>query len=288
MRAHRFPTLHTLMHGKAAYQRIGLIGAGEMGSGIGGRLAARGVDVRTTLVGRSAASAERIERAGIGTVADLASIARTCALVLSIVPPDQALGVAESFAAAYVPTATPPVFVDCNAVAPATVLKIAAVLTAAGVHFVDAGIIGGPPADGYEGPKIYASGPHVAAFEVLNAHGLHVKPLDGPVGLASALKMCYGGLTKGMTAIGSAMFACAEDAGLRDALAAEFSGSQPALYVWLTRQIPTMFPKAYRWVGEMHEIATFGKDQPGVSAMYNGIADRYAAIATEQTRKGTA
>jgi 3-hydroxyisobutyrate dehydrogenase-like beta-hydroxyacid dehydrogenase len=276
------------MHEKAAYQRIGLIGAGEMGSGIGGRLASRGVDVRTTLAGRSAASAERIQRAGIGTVEDLAAIARSCALVLSIVPPDQALGVAESFVAAYVPAGTPAVYVDCNAVAPETVAKIAAVITAAGIHFVDAGIIGGPPSDGYEGPKIYASGPHVTAFEVLNAHGLYVKRLDGPVGLASALKMCYGGLTKGITGIGSSMFACAENAGLGAALAAEFSASQPALYAWLTRQIPTMFPKAYRWVGEMREIATFGRDEPGVSAIYDGIADRYAAIALAQTTKGTA
>ena len=276
------------MHGNTAYQRIGLIGAGEMGSGIGGRLASRGVEVRTTLAGRSAASAARVERAGIGTVADLAAIARTCELVLSIVPPDQALGVAESFAAAYVPRTPAPVYVDCNAVAPETVAKIAAVITAAGIRFVDAGIIGGPPSDGYDGPKIYASGPHVAAFEVLNAHGIVVKRLDGPVGLASALKMCYGGLTKGITGIGSAMFACAENAGLSDALAAEFSTSQPALFAWLTRQIPTMYPKAYRWVGEMREIAAFGTDEPGVAAMYNGIADRYAAIAAAQTTKGTA
>jgi L-threonate 2-dehydrogenase len=276
------------MDGNSSYQRIGLIGAGEMGSGIGGRLASRGVDVRTTLAGRSAASAERVQRAGIGTVEDLTAIARTCALVLSIVPPDQAVGVAEAFAAAYVAGATPAVFVDCNAVAPQTVDEIAAVLEAAGIHFVDAGIIGGPPSEGYQGPKIYASGPYAAAFEVLNAHGIFVKRLDGPVGLASALKMCYGGLTKGITGIGSAMFACAENAGLSDALAAEFSASQPALFAWLTRQIPTMYPKAYRWVGEMREIAAFGSQEPGVAAMYNGIADRYAAIATAQTAKGTA
>jgi 3-hydroxyisobutyrate dehydrogenase-like beta-hydroxyacid dehydrogenase len=275
------------MHEQSATLRIGLIGAGEMGSGVGGRLASRGVDVRTTLAGRSAASAERIARAGIGTLADLEDLARTCAIVLSIVPPDQALRVAESFAAAYVPAAVPPVYVDCNAVSPETVAKVDAVITAAGIRFVDAGIIGGPPSEGYEGPKIYASGSHVAALEVLNAHGLYVKRLEGPVGQASALKMCYGGLTKGITGIGSAMFACAESAGLSEALAAEFSGSQPALYAWLTRQIPTMYPKAYRWVGEMREIATFGKDEAGVATMYNGIGDRYAAIAQARTAKGT-
>ena len=265
---------------------IGLIGAGEMGSGVGGWLVKHGADVRTTLAGRSAASAERVRKAGIGTLDDLAAIARTCSVVLSIVPPDQAPGVAEAFVAAYVPRGAPPVFVDCNAVATQTAEQIGAVITAAGIRFVDAGIIGGPPKEGYDGPHIYASGPDVATFEALNAHGLHVRPLAGGVGVASSLKMCYGGLTKGITGIGSAMFACAENAGVSAALEAEFSSSQPQLYAWLKRQIPTMFPKAYRWDGEMHEVALFSKTEPGVARMYEGLADRYRAIGIEQQTKG--
>lgn len=268
--------------------RIGLIGAGEMGSAVGGRLAARGADVRTTLAGRSAASAERVRRAGIGTVDDLAAVARSCPLVLSIVPPDRALAVAEGFVAAYAAGDRPSVYVDCNAVAPETVIRVGEVIAAAGIAFVDAGIIGGPPREGYDGPTFYASGPHVAAFEALSAYGLNVRELAGPIGRASALKMCYGGLTKGITGIGSAMFACAEDAGLSEALAAEFSASQPAIHAWLTRQIPTMYPKAYRWDGEMREIAAFGKAEPGVAKIYEGLADRYAAIGVAQTARGTA
>jgi len=270
------------MDGKTTTIRIGLIGAGEMGSGVGGWLVAHGAGVRTTLAGRSAASAERVRRAGIGTEDDLAAVARGSALVLSIVPPDRALSVAEGFVRSYVPGGRPPVYVDCNAVAPETVRQIGDVIAATGIPFVDAGIIGGAPREGYDGPHIYASGPHVAAFEALTAYGLHVRPLDGPIGLASALKMCYGGLTKGITGIGSAMFACAEAAGLTDALTAEFSASQPAIYAWLMRQIPTMYPKAYRWDGEMREIAAFGKNEPGVAAMYRGLAERYAAIGAAQ------
>jgi 3-hydroxyisobutyrate dehydrogenase-like beta-hydroxyacid dehydrogenase len=276
------------MNGTETKLRVGLIGAGEMGSGVGGWLVAHGADVRTTLAGRSPASAERVRRAGIGTVDDLAAIARDCTVVLSIVPPDRAVSVAESFAAAYVSRSEPPVYVDCNAVAPETAEKIGGIIAAAGLRFVDAGIIGGPPRDGYDGPNIYASGAHVAAFEILNAHGLHVRPLAGPVGVASALKMCYGGLTKGITGIGSAMFACAESGGVSEALAAEFAASQPALNAWLTRQIPAMYPKAYRWDGEMREIATFGRNEPGVATMYEGLADRYAAIAAARTAKGSA
>jgi 3-hydroxyisobutyrate dehydrogenase-like beta-hydroxyacid dehydrogenase len=276
------------MQEKTAYLRVGLIGAGEMGSGVGGWLAAHGVDVRTTLAGRSAASAERIGRAGIGVVDDLAAVARSCSLVLSIVPPDQALRVAEGFAAAYAGGTASPLYVDCNAVAPETVRTIAGVITAAGIRFVDAGIIGGAPREGRDGPHVYACGADVAEFERLTAYGLAVRPLDGPIGTASALKMCYGGLTKGITGIGAAMFACAEHGGVSEALEKEFSTSQPALHAWLTRQIPTMYPKAYRWVGEMREIALFGSPEPGVPVMYEGLAQRYAAIAAAQTVKGKA
>jgi putative dehydrogenase len=274
------------MHEKTAYLRIGLIGAGEMGSGIGGWLAAHGVDVRTTLKGRSAASAERIARAGIDVVDDLAAIARSCAMVLSVVPPDQALSVAQGFAAAYADAKTSPLFVDCNAVAPETARQISDVITAAGIRFVDAGIIGGTPREGSDAPHVYACGADVAEFERLTAYGLTVRPLEGPIGTASALKMCYGGLTKGITGIGSAMFACAEHGGVSEALEKEFSTSQAALYAWLTRQIPTMYPKAYRWDGEMREIAKFGGSEPGVAAMYNGLAERYAAIGIAQSAEG--
>jgi putative dehydrogenase len=244
--------------------------------------------VSTSLHGRSAASTERVRRAGITAVDDLATIARTCPIVLSIVPPDQALSVAEAFAAAYAGQRSAPLYVDCNAIAPVTAQSIGAVLTAAGIRFVDAGIIGGAPRDGYDGPNIYASGDDVAEFERLTAFGLRVRPLAGGPGVASALKMCYGGITKGVTAIGTAMFAAAEHAGLRDAFAAELAASQPALDAWFSRQIPPMYAKAYRWVGEMREIATFGEHEPAVPAIYEGFAQFYESIAATLKAQGTA
>jgi 3-hydroxyisobutyrate dehydrogenase-like beta-hydroxyacid dehydrogenase len=268
-------------------RRIGLIGAGEMGSGIGGLLVSNGLEVWTSLGGRSAASAERIRRAGVTVVDGMPAIAGSCAIVLSIVPPDRAMLVAEEFAAAYRRAAEPALYVDCNAIAPVTARAIASVITAAGARFLDAGIIGSSPRDGYDGPKVYASGPDVAEFARLTAHGLQVRPLEGGIGVASSLKMCYGGLTKGITSIGTAMRACAEHNGVAELLATEFSESQPALNAWLNRQIPTMYPKAYRWVAEMQEIATFGEAEPGVAAMYRGISDLYAAIADTMTAKGS-
>jgi L-threonate 2-dehydrogenase len=269
-------------------QRIGLIGAGEMGSGIGGLLVTNGLEVRTSLQGRTAASAERIRRAGVTVVDDIEVIARTCAIVLSIVPPDRAIAVAEEFASAYRGETGRALYVDCNAIAPVTARTIAGIVVAAGARFLDAGIIGTSPREGYDGPKVFASGPDVAEFVRLAEHGLQVRPLEGGIGVASALKMCYGGLTKGITSIGTAMRACADHNGVAEALAAEFGESQPALNGWLNRQIPTMYPKAYRWVAEMREIAIFAEAEPGVAAMYGGISELYAAIAETMSTKGSA
>jgi putative dehydrogenase len=275
------------MNGETMDLRIGLIGAGEMGSGIGGLLVANGLEVLGSLNGRSAASAERIRSAGVTVVDGMSAIVRSCTIVLSIVPPDRAISVAEEFAAAYRGEVTRTLYVDCNAIAPVTARAIADIVIAAGARFLDAGIIGTRPHEGYDGPKVFASGPDVAEFARLSEYGLKVRPLDGGIGIASSLKMCYGGLTKGITSIGTAMRACADHNGVAEALAAEFAESQPALNAWLDRQIPTMYPKAYRWVAEMQEIATFAEAEPGVSAMYRGIADLYAAIAETMTAKGS-
>jgi hypothetical protein len=99
--------------------------------------------------------------------------------------------------------------------------------------------------------------------------------------------MCYGGMTKGIIGIGAAMFACAERAGVADVLAQEFASSQPVLNTYLNASIPGMYPKAYRWVAEMREIASFGSDEPGVAEMYQGLAKRNKAVAEARAVKGS-
>ena len=74
--------------------------------------------------------------------------------------------------------------------------------------------------------------------------------------------MSYAGITKGFTALGAAMMLAATRGGSAEALQAELAESQPALLGYLTRQVPSMYPKAYRWVAELEEIAGFvGKDR---------------------------
>ena len=88
------------------------------------------------------------------------------------------------------------------------------------------------------------------------------------------------------TAIGSAMFLAADRAGAAEALHAELSESQAALMPWLGRFIPSMFDKAYRWVGEMEEIADFLEPERGEAEIYQGAARLYTRLAADQAGPG--
>jgi len=134
---------------------VAVIAPGMMGSAVGQRLVENGLEVRTLLAGRSEATVARAKAAGMTGVSDEQIAA--CDIILSILPPGDALGLAERLAPALRQASAKPIYVDCNALDPATVLRIARVVQETGVEFVDGGIIGGPPRPGYA-PRIYLSG----------------------------------------------------------------------------------------------------------------------------------
>jgi len=265
---------------------IAIIATGEMGAGIGRCLHEHGARVLTSLKGRSGASAMRAERAGMEPVDSDDALVAQADIFLSIVPPGDALALAERLQRALARAVKKPIYVDLNAVAPDTAVRIGEIVAATGARFVDGGIIGGPPRGTYS-PKIYLSGADAPAAERLAAYGLATSVVAGPIGAASALKMSYAGLTKGLTALGTAMILGAIRAGCSDALRQELSDSQPQMLAWLARQVPTMYPKAYRWVAEMEEIAEFLEDDPAAPAIYEGIAGFYERIADAKA-KGSA
>ena len=237
---------------------VAIVAPGNMGAAVAKRLGEHRVSVVTVLEGRGAASASRAHDAGMRA----ASRDKLCEaqFILSILPPGAALSFAQLMAPTLAAAARKPVFVDCNAVSPDTVREIGAVIAAAGTPFIDAAIIGLPPQPGGPSPHFYASGPDAARLQTLGSFGLDIRVLDGPVGAASALKMCYAGINKGVAAIAAAMILAAARSGASAALHQELSESLPGLLNSLRRQIPDMLPKAYRWVAEMREIAAFGGD----------------------------
>jgi L-threonate 2-dehydrogenase len=262
---------------------VAIVGAGEMGSAVGRRLHRSGARVITETRGRSAESKRRVENAGLEVIDDDEAFVKDADFLLSIAPPAVAIAVARRFIEPIRRAHQKPVFVECNAIAPATTIKIAEILAPAGCKFIDAGIIGGPPGiePGSYTPRIYASGEHANLLTTLNAYGLDIAVLDGEIGAASGLKMSYAGITKGLTAIASVMIAGAARAGLADALYAELARSQPEQLRRFKRAIPGMLPKAYRWVAEMEQIAEFLKEDAGSARIYEGAAKWYASISAE-------
>ena len=125
--------------------------------------------------------------------------------------------------------------------------------------------------------RFYASGAGSAEFASLGSYGLDVRVVGTEVGQASGLKMCYGALTKGLQALGTELLVAAELLGLAEALRMEQEESVPELLGWLRQLVPSMPPKAYRWVGEMEEIArTF--DELGLTPRILGGCGRTLCV----------
>jgi L-threonate 2-dehydrogenase len=269
---------------------VAIIAPGAMGAAVGKRLSAHGVRVLTSLTGRSDATVARARDAGIAAASD-AEIA-AADFMLSILPPGDALALAQRFAPILSASNAKPVYVDCNAINPATVARVAAAIAPTGCPFVDAGIIGPPPPPippsqageggvGVPGPRFYASGEAAGRFATLRQCGLDVRVLDGPLAAASALKMSYAGITKGTQAIGAAMILAAMRGGSAAALFDELSLSQKEMLAQFKRQLPGMPAKAYRWIAEMQEIAGFVGDDPAARELYQGAAHFYQRMAED-------
>jgi 3-hydroxyisobutyrate dehydrogenase-like beta-hydroxyacid dehydrogenase len=252
-----------------------------MGAGVGRRLGERGATVRTLLSGRSEASANRAKAAGMRPAADERELLAGADYFLSILPPDQAEGLASRLAPALQSLPAKPVYVDCNAISPQTAARVAAIVEPTGAAFVDGGIIGGPPREGYS-PAIYAAGPQAERTRPIADYGIDWRIIEGPIGAASGLKMSYAGITKGTTAIATAMLLGAARFGCAEALIAELSSSQPEMLQRMKKSIPGMYDKAYRWVGEMEEISDFLEANAPSSEMYRGIARLYEFLAAAE------
>lgn len=262
---------------------IGIAAAGQMGAGIGRVLVAGGARVQTLLAGRSMATVRRAAAAGIED-ATPETLARAD-IVLSILPPGEARTFAAAVAERIAPD-RPPVFAEFNAITPALSREIGDIVTAAGGRFLDGSIIGAPPAPGKRQPRLYVSGPETDALAPLAALGLDIRPLDTTIGTASALKMCYGGLTKGLTGLQAALILAAERAAVGAPLRAEMADSQPALLARARSGIPAMYPKAYRWVAEMECISDFVGSEMPESKVWEGIAGLYRRLAEDAAGSG--
>lgn len=260
-----------------AVETVGILSPGDMGHSIGQVLHDNGVRVLTCLAGRSQRSRELAARAGFEEVPTLTDLVREVDILMCVLVPASAPSVAGKVADAMRETGATPLYADCNAIAPRTVRGIAEAISAAGATVVDVGIIGPPPRK--PGTRFYASGPGAEAFAELRNHGLNVRLVAGDVGQASAVKMCYGALTKGLQALATELLVAARLAGVDETLKTEQQDSMGDVLRWVEGGLPMMPPKAYRWVGEMEEIASFFNDVGMTPDILNGAAEIYRMVA---------
>jgi 3-hydroxyisobutyrate dehydrogenase-like beta-hydroxyacid dehydrogenase len=215
-----------------------------MGAAIGAALRAGGHEVLWASEGRSAATAERARAAGLEDVGALERL-RDADVVLSVCPPHVALEVARALSGGRA------LFVDANAVAPATARAAGAMHA----RFVDGGIVG-PPPGGSVTTRLYLSGDEARGVAELFSGGpVDARVLDGGVGTASALKMAYAAWTKGSAALLLATAEVGDALGVGQALRDEWRESLPELEERLARARSSADRKAWRWAGELEEVA---------------------------------
>src|SRR5271165_6731565 len=175
---------------------IAILSPGAMGSAISVRLVGHGARVLTSLDGRSAATVDRARAAGMEDVSP--ETIATADLILSIVPPGEAVALAKGLVTRLSESRHKPVYIDCNALSPKTKTEIAATLAETGCDIIDGAIVGAPPQPGEKGPRLYVSGDQSDRASVLGTLGLDLRQIDGPIGAAAALKMSYAGISKGL------------------------------------------------------------------------------------------
>jgi len=216
-----------------------------MGAAVGAALRSGGQTVLWASTGRSAASAARAGEAGLEDVGTIKELGRHSDVILCICPPHAAVHIARSL------TRFAGVYVDANAVAPATARTIAGLVG----RYVDGGIIGSPPRKPGT-TRLYLSGTEATLVAGLFA-GTIVDALlvsEDP-GAASAIKMAFAAWTKGTTALLLTVRALARAEGIEQALIDEWRMSLPHLPEESVRAAHSALGKGWRWVGEMNEIA---------------------------------
>ena len=230
---------------------VGIIHPGAMGISIAASAIAAGHDVVWASDGRSEASRQRAAEHNLRDAGTLDALYAACDIVICVCPPHAAEAVAQSALDA----GFRGLYCDGNAIAPQKARRIAERLSAAGIDYVDGGIIG-PPAWKAGTTRFYLSGERADDIAALFAgSATDAIVIGAEAGRASALKMVFAAQTKGTTALLSAVQATAEALGVRGELDAEWARRMDNAAESRANQVRGVTEKAWRFTGEMQEIA---------------------------------
>lgn len=237
-----------------AFQKIGIMSIGEMGFHWAKLLKSHGVEVFTYDKDRGEVSRKRAENAGVTSVASMNALVNQVELIVSIVVPFAAKRVAAKVAKAAAKVGRKDLlYLDANAISPMTADAIASVLTPAGVNFIDGCIIGSASRVG-KGTIIYVSGPDAARMEALEAFNIPIKILGSITNQASAFKVVYAGLTKGLQGLFCELLMGARKYGLLNEIRAQYEESFPGLLDKVAGSIVGLRIHAERRAEEMDEL----------------------------------
>ncbi len=243
-----------------------------MGATIGAAAVAAGHDVVWLAAGRSNESHERADAAGLVGVGTLPELVEQSEIVISVCPPSAAGQVAESVRALEFRG----IYLDANAVSPQSARQICAGFT----EPVDGGIVG-PPVNGPGTTRLYVSGEQACQIADLFVDSdLEVRLVEGDIGAASAVKMCFAAWTKGTSALLFAITALAEAEGITDSLTQEWMTSMPELLGRAEHSPSRVGPKAWRFAGEMEEIASTFAANELPAGFHLAAADVYERLAS--------
>lgn len=255
---------------------IGVVSPGAMGSAVGRGYVEAGHRVLATVSGRSARTAGLAH--GLELVDSLEQVVAASDVVLSIVPPGEAAAVARDVADLAAALAVRPLVVDLNAIAPEKVRRIADEL--GGLDLVDGSISGGPPERA--GTRVYLSGARADEVAALGHPRLEIVIVPGPIGTASAVKMCTAGVYKGFSALLTSAVMTASANGVRDLVLADLAREFADTVADLPWQLASAASKSARFVGEMHEIARTQAAAGRPPELFEGIAAVWAQVAESQ------
>jgi len=230
---------------------IGFLHPGEMGISLAVSAQQSGQKVFWVSEGRSQQTLERAEKYKLIDALTLANLCDECDVIVSICPPHAAEEIAHKVAA----SAFQGLYLDANAISPQRAIRISGFFSSPQVSFVDGSLIGGP-AWGPESTYLYLSGDAAGQIaECFTAGALETQILEGGIGKASALKMCFAAYTKGSSALLSAILAAAEMLGVREDLEKEWTRSDSEVAEKTKIRVRRVTKKAWRFAGEMDEIA---------------------------------
>lgn len=253
---------------------VGVLHPGAMGAALGAAFKPVAGQVIWAAAGRSDRTAKRAELADLVAVPDVACLVARSDLVVSICPPDAALTVACEVAAAATPD-RPAVYVDANAVAPATVAAIAALFGPDRV--VDAAVIGAPAWDVGDTVLWLAGEQADAVAALLDGSPFQPRTLSGGLGAASALKACFALQSKALPALWATLAEAARRYGVAAEVRTELARDGVDLDAELAGFERRASGKAWRWSGEM--------DQAAAMFAAVGLPAGFSAAAAETYRR---